>query len=128
MGIPFSVFIPCAEQEAMWPREAKNRYYQMLEVASEIVEVGTKPYTEDKFCMQRRNMEMVDCADIVIAVWDGSDGGTKNAVDYAEESGVKTIFIDPNDFEAEVEEKPAPAPSEKKTGIAFRLNRITGKK
>ena len=128
MGIPFSVFIPCAEQEAMWPREAKNRYYQMLEVASEIVEVGKKPYTEDKFCMQRRNMEMVDCADIVIAVWDGSDGGTKNAVAYAEESGVKIIFIDPSDFEAEVEEKPAPAPSEKKTGIAFRLNRITGKK
>lgn len=128
MGIPFSVFIPCAEQEAMWPREAKNRYFQMLEVASEIVEVGTKPYTEDKFCMQRRNMEMVDCADIVIAVWDGSDGGTKNAVDYAEESGVKIIFIDPNDFEAEVEEKPAPAPSEKKTAIASRLGRITGKK
>jgi precorrin-6x reductase len=80
--------------------------------------------------MQRRNMQMIDCADIVIAVWDGSTGGTKNAVDYAEESGLKIIFIDPNDFDAEVEveKKPAPAPSEKKAGVAARLNRITGKK
>jgi uncharacterized phage-like protein YoqJ len=130
MGIPFTVMIPCVEQEAMWPREAKQRYYQMLEVASEVVQVSDKTYAEDKFCMQRRNMEMIDCADIVIAVWDGSTGGTKNAVDYAEESGLKIIFIDPNDFDAEVEveEKPAPAVSEKKAGVAARLNRITGKK
>jgi uncharacterized phage-like protein YoqJ len=126
MGIPFTVMIPCVEQEAMWPREAKQRYWNMLEVASEVVQVSEKTYAEDKFCMQRRNMQMIDCADIVIAVWDGSTGGTKNAVDYAEESGLKIIFIDPNNFE--VEEKPAPAPSEKKAGVAARLNRITGKK
>jgi uncharacterized phage-like protein YoqJ len=130
MGIPFTVMIPCVEQEAMWPREAKQRYWNMLEVASEVVQVSDKSYNEDKFCMQRRNMQMIDCADIVIAVWDGSTGGTKNAVDYAEESGLKIIFIDPNDFDAEVEveKKPAPAPSEKKAGVAARLNRITGKK
>ena len=130
MGIPFTVMIPCVEQEAMWPREAKQRYWNMLDVASEVVQVSDKAYSEDKFCMQRRNMEMIDCADIVIAVWDGSTGGTKNAVDYAEESGLKIIFIDPNDFDAEVEveEKPAPAVSQKKVGIAARLNRITGKK
>jgi uncharacterized phage-like protein YoqJ len=127
MGIPFTVMIPCVEQEAMWPREAKQRYWNMLEVASEVVQVSEKTYGEDKFCMQRRNMQMIDCADIVIAVWDGSTGGTKNAVDYANESGVKTIFIDPSDFEATVEEKPASVPSEKKIGIAARLNRISKK-
>ena len=31
----------------------------------------------------KRNKEMVDMADIVIAVWDGKSRGTKNAIDYA---------------------------------------------
>jgi len=31
----------------------------------------------------RRNKEMVDMADMVIAIWDGRSRGTKNTIDYA---------------------------------------------
>lgn len=41
---------------------------------------------------------MVDNSDAVIAVWDGTAGGTKNCFDYATKIGKKIIRIDPKDF------------------------------
>lgn len=43
--------------------------------------------------MQKRNEYMVDLADIVIAVWDGSASGTGNCVRYAERCGKQIIQI-----------------------------------
>lgn len=45
--------------------------------------------------MQKRNEYMVDLADRVIVVWDGSKGGTANCVKYAENVGKKIIRIEP---------------------------------
>ena len=45
--------------------------------------------------MQKRNEYMVDLADKVIAVWDGSKGGTGNCVRYAEKCGKEIIRIVP---------------------------------
>ena len=45
--------------------------------------------------MQKRNEYMVDLADRVIAVWDGSKGGTANCVKYAEKVGKEIIRIEP---------------------------------
>ena len=39
---------------------------------------------------------MVDHSDRVLAVWDGSSGGTKNCIDYAKEKMVPVDFILPN--------------------------------
>lgn len=39
--------------------------------------------TYGKLAPLKRNKEMVDMADIVIAVWDGKSRGTKHAIDYA---------------------------------------------
>lgn len=38
---------------------------------------------------------MVDLADMVIAVWDGSKGGTGNCVQYAQKKGKEFIRINP---------------------------------
>lgn len=35
-----------------------------------------------------RNRQIVECADLVIALWDGSSSGTAYTVDYAHERGV----------------------------------------
>jgi uncharacterized phage-like protein YoqJ len=48
--------------------------------------------------MQKRNEYMVDNSDIVIAVWDGSKGGTYNCVKYAEKLGKKIIVINPKEI------------------------------
>lgn len=45
--------------------------------------------------MQKRNEYMVDLADKVIAVWDGSKSGTANCVKYAEKTGKGIIRINP---------------------------------
>lgn len=45
--------------------------------------------------MQKRNEYMVDLADRVIAVWDGSKGGTANCIKYAEKVGKEIIKIKP---------------------------------
>ena len=45
--------------------------------------------------MQKRNEYMVDLADKVIAVWNGSTGGTYNCVKYAEKCGKEIIRIVP---------------------------------
>ena len=45
--------------------------------------------------MQKRNEYMVDLADKVIAVWDGSKSGTGNCVKYAEKCGKEIIRIKP---------------------------------
>lgn len=38
---------------------------------------------------------MVDKSDIVIAIWDGSNSGTGNCVNYAKSKNKKIIKIDP---------------------------------
>ena len=45
--------------------------------------------------MQKRNEYMVDKCDILLAVWDGSAGGTNNCVKYARKLDKEIIIIDP---------------------------------
>lgn len=40
----------------------------------------------------RRNKDIVDNSDVVIAFWDGKSAGTKNSIDYANQIG-KPVFI-----------------------------------
>jgi hypothetical protein len=41
---------------------------------------------------------MVDNCDFLLAVWTGTNGGTTKTMKYAQERGIKTIIIDPNDY------------------------------
>ena len=52
-----------------------------------------KPYL-----MQTRNMHMVDNSEDIIAVWDGTAGGTGNCVKYAEKVGRNIIRIEPRNI------------------------------
>lgn len=74
--------IPFAGQESRWPYQSRKMYYELLEKCSDKVIVcdgGYQPYK-----MQQRNIYMVDRSDLVLAVWDGSSGGTGNCVAYAQ--------------------------------------------
>ena len=46
-------------------------------------------------CMDKRNRYMVDHADVLIAVWDGSPSGTGKTVRYAHQQGKSVITINP---------------------------------
>ena len=46
-------------------------------------------------CMIRRNRYMVDHSDLVIAVYDGADGGTRRTLEYAIRKKVPFLDIRP---------------------------------
>lgn len=48
--------------------------------------------------MQIRNRYMVNNSDIVIAVWNGTKGGTANCVNYAKKQGKNIVIINPDKF------------------------------
>lgn len=81
LGIPVSAYVPFAGQEDAWPAESQRRYRCILGGCAEVVIVSPGGYSPA--AMQIRNRCMVDDADVVLALWDGSSGGTANCVNYA---------------------------------------------
>jgi uncharacterized phage-like protein YoqJ len=94
MNIPFIAAVPFEGQEKVWPAKSKKLYQELLDKAERIVVVVKGKYAAWK--MQRRNEWMVDNCDVVIAIWDGSSGGTANCVAYAKSVGKKIIRIAPD--------------------------------
>lgn len=93
-GIKLHAAVPFAGQEKKWPEESQKLYNGILRRAGEVTIVCEGGYAAYK--MQHRNQWMVDNSEKVIACWDGSDGGTKNCVDYVLKFPKKEIIrIDP---------------------------------
>ncbi len=72
--------VPCKGQESKWPESSRARYNEIIKRAHRIHYVA-ESYAP--WVMQERNKFMVDKSEIVVAVWDGSSGGTANCVKYA---------------------------------------------
>ena len=87
-GLALEAVIPCPEQADRWPEADRQRYRQLL-LQCRAIHVLEDTYTER--CMLRRNQAMVDMADILITVYDGSGGGTGSTVAYAGAQGVELI-------------------------------------
>lgn len=85
--------IPCRNHSCKWVKESVDLYNDILSKADTVKLVSDEEYKP--WLMQRRNEYMVDIADKVIAVWDGSSGGTRNCVEYAERQGKEIIRIIP---------------------------------
>ncbi len=81
-GIPFDACIPCDNYASQWPVHSQIKYRQILQTAASIQIISPGPYASWK--MQRRNEWMVDNSECLVAVWDGSSGGTANCVRYAQ--------------------------------------------
>lgn len=85
--------VPCKEQDSKWLSESKKTFHRILSEAHRVVYVTDTTYTHT--CMQERNEYMVNEADMVLAVWDGTGGGTGNCVQYAREQNKELSIIDP---------------------------------
>jgi uncharacterized phage-like protein YoqJ len=93
LGIPFLAAIPFEGQEKAWPEASQKTFRLLRKLASEEVIVSPGSYSVDK--MQTRNIWMVDNCDKLIAVWDGTKGGTGNCVEYAKSINKEIYYIDP---------------------------------
>ena len=127
--------LPCESQAEKWSDRMRDIYFSVIEHCDKETMVG-RHYTHG--CMQKRNMYMVDSADRVIAVWDGSGSGTGNTVKYALSSGKPVYRIDPDTlsvslletagiqsdgeptlFTAAGDEKQLSGPNERKSEVGF---------
>ena len=84
--------IPCKNHSSRWSREDVYRYNNILNHADIVKLVSNEEYKP--YLMNKRNEYMVDIADKVIAVWDGSHSGTENCVKYAQKRGKEIIRVD----------------------------------
>lgn len=94
MGLPIKLtaYLPCLNQESMWPVHAKQEYHSILEKCDEVVLVTDKPYAP--YLMQKRNIAMVDASSRVIACWNGEKrGGTWNCIEYANQKNVPVTVL-----------------------------------
>ena len=92
-AVELEAAIPCKDQDIKWRDGSKQVYQYLLSKCDVRTLVHDGPYNYS--CMQSRNEYMVDHADILIAVWDGSSGGTGNCVRYAQSKDIRIIRIDP---------------------------------
>lgn len=82
LDLPFIAAIPCLNQESKWIEKSKKVYREIINnPLCTIHYVTDGEYNHS--CMQKRNEWMVDNCDQLIAVWDGTSGGTANCVEYA---------------------------------------------
>lgn len=88
--------IPCLNHSSKWVKESKDEYDAILARADEVVIVTEEVYRPE--LMQIRNKWMADRADMAIALFDGTNGGTKNCVDYIKSLKKKLMVINPGDI------------------------------
>lgn len=93
LEIPYTAAVPFPGQESKWSPEQQAHYSHLLQWADQVEFVDDGPYHPG--LMQKRNEWMVDRADIVVAVWNGFKGGTRNCVEYALRNQVPVWRIDP---------------------------------
>jgi hypothetical protein len=95
VGVPFDAYIPFKGQEKKWPKPSKDYYFMLLAKARKVVTCSPGDYAAWK--MQTRNERMVDQMKsdegFMLALWDGSPGGTANCVRYANSVGVPIVNV-----------------------------------
>ncbi|MCQ2287252.1 MAG: hypothetical protein MJZ76_10350, partial [Bacteroidales bacterium] len=65
------------------------RHVNIMDFIKENKQFSTDSYS--KSCFQVRNKWMVDRSNLVIAVYNGESGGTRNTIKYAEKHGIKIV-------------------------------------
>ena len=106
-AIKLHCVLPCEGQESKWAVPAQMSYKMILDGADS-VEYVSRVY--HKKCMLDRNQRLVDCAAVLLAVYNGEKrGGTAATIRYAQKAGREIIYILP-DTRQVIRWKPAPDP------------------
>jgi len=88
-GVTLEAAIPCPSQADNWSAADRTRYLEIL------ARCDYETLVQDHYspgCMQRRNRYMVDHSSLVIAVYNGQNGGTRRTLEYA--ISQKVPFVD----------------------------------
>lgn len=96
-GYPFNLTImrPHPSYHSKWPETSQNRFLKICDDADEVIDLQPEPYASWKLLY--RNKEMVKNSNLIIAVWNGSDGGTAHCVKQAILYKRPIVRIDPKE-------------------------------
>lgn len=92
--VQLHAYIPCANHTKMWRQSSKDEWQSIIDQADSVVYVSKEEYTPH--CMNNRNRAMIRDADVMIAVWDGTNGGTGNCVRDARKVNRPIIQLHPH--------------------------------
>ena len=84
--------VPCPTQADNWPEVQRQRRRDILD-RCDLETLVQQHY--DRFCMLRRDRYMVDRSAAVLAVFDGTPGGTQYTLNYAMEKKLEILLLDP---------------------------------
>lgn len=90
LGVPLIAAIPFKGQEKGWPPDSQKRYHAILGRAARIETIAQFPSAR---AFQRRNEWMVKTATEIVALWNGTNGGTRNCVIYANKRCVPIVNL-----------------------------------
>lgn len=105
--VQFHAEIPMMEQPSKWFAKSDIDFWhkQIDEADFKSVYGDLSGCKNDKerrrlatMLLNKRNEGMLDHSDILLAVWDGTSGGTGNAVKYARKTGLEVVRIDPTKY------------------------------
>ena len=86
LEIPLIAAIPFSGQHLRWTPETQEIYLRIVDRCHSVVIISEGTYRPSM--MQIRNEWMVDHSDLVLALWDGSTGGTGNCIRYAKQKSI----------------------------------------
>lgn len=84
--------VPCPTQAQRWPDPLRRRWRDILD-RCDLETVVQQNY--DRWCMLRRDRYMVDRSAAVLAVFDGTPGGTQYTLNYAMDKKREILLLDP---------------------------------
>lgn len=90
-NIKLECAIPCLNQTSSWQENSIKRYHKILSKADKITTISNTNYFNG--CMQKRNEYMLNKSSLLLAVFNGSAGGTKNTVDLAKRKDMNIVII-----------------------------------
>lgn len=91
LDIPVCAYVPFEGQESRWPESSQTYYRKILRKCHHISIICEGGYSRE--AMQIRNERMVDDSDVVLALWDGSSGGTGNCIRYATRTKAEIVNL-----------------------------------
>ena len=101
LGIKVLALIPCKGQDCKWPTSSQKQYAELMDkitaAGGSIEYVSQDTYSPS--CMHERNKRIVKYSTSILAVWDGTWGGTGSCVRLAKQAGKSIIVIHPTTLE-----------------------------
>lgn len=91
LELDVSLYLPFPGFEDRWPSSSRKTLYNQIYQCRSYQFISEGPYAGYK--MQLRNEAMVNASDLVLALWNGTSGGTANCIAYANKVGKPIVNL-----------------------------------